>query len=428
MLTLDNDLLRFSFPEIAAQLGIHIERHIENILPNFLPSEPKPVASTRSSVGPTGRPRFQLVNPRRIRRTLGQELWTPSEVEEKLRACIHRLSGLKSSTLDTLTIDFQRTLRLPDDGNTYPLPAGIGQFPLRSVDDFDDAIPDVWRNRGGVMLPLHQSEALWIRFSSKYPFAVKVGAGKINAVSGEPWGSDLPIKPQGYIVSPEQPWLDGFSVGEGTIRQFVAMPLGSGYSVEEQVTGKADIGGIQLQVHPMKADFYFREIIAPLLPMSLAELQRISREYSSKCMVRYSPRRALSSESMGLGAGGKMRQEIYADPHPISAWDQTQSRRCFVHLANSTAWRQITGESPPHPPFTAKEYKLAGMPWFDYYRDDLAPLPGSKQLAGIKSVDQINQKKEGGPSPKDLPLKLDRIIQHGNSRRPGDIREFLDTP
>lgn len=34
------------------------------------------------------------------------------------------------------------------------------------------------------------------------------------------------------MVSPEQPWLDGIADGDGTVRQFVAMPLGSGYSVE----------------------------------------------------------------------------------------------------------------------------------------------------------------------------------------------------
>ena len=34
------------------------------------------------------------------------------------------------------TIDFQRTLRIPDDNRSYPLPAGLGRFPLFHVDDF----------------------------------------------------------------------------------------------------------------------------------------------------------------------------------------------------------------------------------------------------------------------------------------------------
>ncbi|NIM97041.1 MAG: hypothetical protein GTO24_02815 [candidate division Zixibacteria bacterium] len=35
-----------------------------------------------------------------------------------------------------VVIDFQRTLRIPDDNNNYPLPPGLGRFPLRQVDDF----------------------------------------------------------------------------------------------------------------------------------------------------------------------------------------------------------------------------------------------------------------------------------------------------
>ena len=40
-----------------------------------------------------------------------------------------------------LSIQFQRTLRLPDDGNMYPLPPGLGAFPVKHVDDFSTKIP-----------------------------------------------------------------------------------------------------------------------------------------------------------------------------------------------------------------------------------------------------------------------------------------------
>ena len=36
----------------------------------------------------------------------------------------------------TLRVEFERTLRIPDDGRDYPLPPGLGNFPLRHVDDF----------------------------------------------------------------------------------------------------------------------------------------------------------------------------------------------------------------------------------------------------------------------------------------------------
>jgi hypothetical protein len=58
------------------------------------------------------------------------------------------------------------------------------------------------------------------------------------------------------VVVPEQPWLDGFCVAQDVVRQFVAMPLGSGYSVEEQITGKPEHGGLQIIAYPMKKERY----------------------------------------------------------------------------------------------------------------------------------------------------------------------------
>jgi hypothetical protein len=40
-----------------------------------------------------------------------------------------------------LRIDFQRTLRIPDDGNEYPLPPGLGSFPIEHVDDYKKNLP-----------------------------------------------------------------------------------------------------------------------------------------------------------------------------------------------------------------------------------------------------------------------------------------------
>ena len=58
------------------------------------------------------------------------------------------------------------------------------------------------------------------------------------------------------MVVPGQPWLDGYCVQTGIIRQFVAMPLGRGYTAEEQLTGEALHGGLQISVHPMKREVY----------------------------------------------------------------------------------------------------------------------------------------------------------------------------
>ena len=152
---------------------------------------------------------------------------------------------------------FQRTLRIPDDEKEYPLPPGLGEFPLRHLDDFARRLPVEWLRRGGLIMPMHQAEAMWIDFSGgDYPCAVKIATGKVCAVTGDAWVNHLNRDPQDYVVLPKQPWLDGYCVEKGVIRQFVAMSLGEGYSVEEQITGAAEYGGVQIVVYPMKRDVY----------------------------------------------------------------------------------------------------------------------------------------------------------------------------
>lgn len=103
---------------------------------------------------------------------------------------------------------------------------------------------------------------MWIRFKSSRAFTVKIFVGGVNAVSGELQHEDQACQHrllekykkgqciQDYVVSLHQPWLDGIADENGTVRQFVAMPLGSGYSVEAQITGEEAKGGIQIQVTP----------------------------------------------------------------------------------------------------------------------------------------------------------------------------------
>jgi hypothetical protein len=275
-------------------------------------------------------------------------------------------------------IGFQRTLRIPDDNREYPLPAGLGQFPLHHVDDFASTVPSTWLEHGGVLMPMYQAEAMWIHFGGGrwdegYPFAIKIAAGKINAVSGGEWLPGLSGSPQNYVVTPGQPWLDGFSVQRGLIRQFVAMPLGEGFTAEEQITGKSEHGGLQIQILPMR-----RERYEELLKARRREMV----EFRTAC---YSMAEQPCLE-MGLAPGGLMRQEIYADEYGIDAWDTTVSSRCFIHIVNSTMYREITGCRPPTAPVTADEYRRAGIPWFDYYAADAKALAGVPALAQLDSV------------------------------------------
>ena len=116
------------------------------------------------------------------------------------------------------TLVFQRTLRIPDDDKTYPLPPGLGRFPVCRVEDYQDRVPASWKERGGVFIPMYQREALWLFFGSVWPpRAVKVAVGKINAVTGKPWDDCV----RHYIADPAglphlgfgrcQRSLDGFA-------------------------------------------------------------------------------------------------------------------------------------------------------------------------------------------------------------------------
>jgi hypothetical protein len=316
-----------------------------------------------------------------------------------------------------LQIEFQRTLRIPDDDKTYPLPPGLGRFPLRHVDDHAGNIPAGWLEHGGVMLPMYQSEALWLRFcptflpshAEHYPFAIKVGTGKIDAITGQPWSNGLHRRPQDYMVAPVQPWLDGYCVTKGQIRQFVAMPLVAGYSAEEQITGRAEHGGMQIMVYPMKrASFEIR------FPKT-----RWSGAFGSSDMA---PEQWRSLE-MGLAPGGRMRQEIYEDPFALEDWDLDSNSRCFVHIANSLLWHSITGELPRTVPPTAKQYTQAHLPWFDYYDETARPLPGSSILQKLKSVFILGQEKGNVPLPENEPVETDVVVKLRSGLKKDEVRE-----
>lgn len=313
-----------------------------------------------------------------------------------------------------LRIDFQRTLRIPDDDRTYPLPPGLGSFPLRHVDDFAARVPGSWRSHGGVMFPMYQSEAMWLYFRSpsRYPFAVKVATGKINAVTGEEWTDGLHAEPQDYLSIPAQPWLDGYCVEEGLIRQFVAMPLGSGYSAEEQLTGKAEHGGLQIVVYPMKREAWER--------IRRRRERTLRVPFSDESIVVCSP---AVEYDMGLAPGGRMHQEIYDDPHDFADWDLTHRSRCFVHLANALVWRAITGENPPTVPPTAEEYTRAGLPWFDYYAADQKALAGAARLSGLKSVAEIGQEKGDVPLPENEPVDPTNVVALRSGLGEDQVRE-----
>ena len=65
-----------------------------------------------------------------------------------------------------IRINFQRTLRIPDDEKTHSLPPGLGKFPLRHIEDFDLDKHNHLKERGGIIMPMFQAEAMWLNFDT----------------------------------------------------------------------------------------------------------------------------------------------------------------------------------------------------------------------------------------------------------------------
>jgi hypothetical protein len=280
---------------------------------------------------------------------------------------------------DYFSVSLQRTLRIPDDGRLYPLPPGLGMFPILEVAALSGRRPDAWQP-DDFIVPIYQREALWIGFDAPdwRPNAVKIGAGKINAVSGHNWDAELHNDPQDYVVCPPQPWLDGINAGENLIRQFVAMPLGHGFTVEAQITGAEEHGGIQLIIYEPKPGRF------PDKPPP-ASTSRSSAVFSLA---------AQPAMEMGLGAGGRMKQKIYPDPYGVATWDGNNQASAFVHLVNSDQYRELTGREPPPTPVSAQTYSEHGLPWFELYDEVLGDVTAPESLTGIKSVSEIEREKD----------------------------------
>ncbi|KAK6340063.1 hypothetical protein TWF730_001836 [Orbilia blumenaviensis] len=139
-----------------------------------------------------------------------------------------------------LEITFRRTIRFADDKAPSKQPLDFGAFKLTNVKEGLNRLPAAVKSDGGLLLPMHEGEAMWIKFVSltKKPYAIKIFGGKTNVITGEiesehdgeekehqkrrlAAGKSL----QDYFVVPAQPWLYGYRSETGKFQQFVAPPL-----------------------------------------------------------------------------------------------------------------------------------------------------------------------------------------------------------
>ena len=295
-------------------------------------------------------------------------------------------------------VSFQRTLRVPDDGRTYPLPPGLGLIPIHAAGEFASTVPREWRG-DAFFIPLYQREAVWIGFDavSWNPHAVKVGVGHINAISGAKWRAGLCGDPQDYLVCPPQLWLDGVHAGRDHIRQFVAMPHRAGFTIEEQLAGTVE-GGITLEVFAPKPG-RFPEVPPP----PDADAMRVM------------------STSLGMAAGGRIDQRVYRDRYGVETWDVEHFATAVVHLLSADGYRAVTGLDAPPTPVDAATYTAHGFPWFEIYDEQWAALDAGTAFESVESIGELERRRGGArETPVDVPPDQVRRIEPDFRSRKGE--------
>lgn len=321
----------------------------------------------------------------------------------------HGFGGSEISIRGLVDITFQRTLRVSETG-LNGLPPGLGMFPLRSVESLGDRATAEMIERGGVVMPIYQREAMWLSFHAEVPVAIQIATGLRCAVTGEKLEKRLRHRKQNYVVGTTQPWLDGFKTESGEVRQFVAARLGDGATVEEQLSDDAPVGGVQIVVW---------ELTDEALERWRDRQDRWIRTSSPPPGVCYCISAPVENMSMGFGAGGLIQQEIYASEFTKSDWRSEPSARVWVHLVDANGWTSLAGEAQPSTPVTPTMYAEWGYPWFDYYDADRVDVDGSPLLAAVKTVGEVLGALDDGPA---VHPGSASIVHLGPSRRPQRVR------
>ena len=182
--------------------------------------------------------------------------WTSRDVEDVLEEIVLNRGGLRTDSFIQLSVKFQRARPIPKDGKSQALPTDLGQFPLRSVDDFAETAPTSWhKNRRGGSAVGSRRGALdlvlvTLPFRDKNRFREMPICFRVHR--GVRTWEDIP---RNYLVISEPSLEEDREV----IRQFVNMPLRESSALRQQKSEDVDSESIQLQITPARAESYYRD-------------------------------------------------------------------------------------------------------------------------------------------------------------------------
>ena len=324
-----------------------------------------------------------------------------------------------------LDITFHRTVRVSEGRAPSNLPPSLGHMKVYNVKDYRTNCPASWED-DAVFVALHETEALWMSFNNSNPVAALVGAGGINAITGEKLGTKL--EKDNYLVAPPQPWLDGWKAEDSTVYQFVGTEYkgGEGNTVGEQLIGaESKTGGIGIAVfepidrtklkkeHAPSEMFgggaYLNEVqvasfsgvpdnqgsgyvdkitfhdsletMTPTNYYGSSPICASAASFSSKGLTRKGLTRSMMPE-MGVGKGGKITQKIYPDPYGLEVWKDAPVAVGVIYLVNAQVAAEITGETVAAP----STHDAYNGKWFGLQDADKADVAGSEKFAGLKSA------------------------------------------
>ena len=295
--------------------------------------------------------------------------------------------------IGSLEITLHRTVRVAEGRAPSNLPPSLGRMRTYNVKDYRKNCPEAWED-DAVFVAIHETEALWLSLrATEGPVALLVGAGCINAVTGEKLGTKL--EKDNYLVAPPQPWLDGWKSEDGTVYQFVSTVYkgGEGNTVGEQLIGaESKTGGIGIAVFEpkdrskMETSSYPSEKWGndPYGGTSYYSLDSIEccTPTMMLCCCDAPVVRSRSMKEMGVGKGGKIIQKIYPDPYGLEAWQESPSAVSAIYLVDAETAAEITGEAV-NKPVATEDYN--GL-WYGLDDAKKADVAGSAKFTGLKSV------------------------------------------